>query len=74
MFCWYTVMFCTVVSACGCFWARLYSAPIGEKSVASDPPKLDPDMSRSSRAYQRDPHLVWGLGAGLTLHRVPKDG
>lgn len=29
--------------------ARLYSAPIGEKSVAIEPEKLEPDMSRAKQ-------------------------
>lgn len=39
-------MLLTVTSDCGNLAARLYSAPMGAKSVASEPEKDDPDISK----------------------------
>jgi hypothetical protein len=42
-------MLFNVTSLCGCFDAKLYSAPMGEKSVAIDCEKVDPDCNSASR-------------------------
>lgn len=34
--------------------ARLYSAPIGENSVAIEPEKLEPDMSRANQVVSAE--------------------
>jgi len=65
---WYTAMLFNVTSLCGCFDARLYSAPMGEKSVAMDCEKVDPDCNSAARQrwHQCEPVVE------LTLHRVPE--
>jgi len=37
-------MLVNVISLCGCLDAKLYSAPIGEKSVAIEPENAEPEV------------------------------
>lgn len=46
---WYAEMLFTVTSAWGNLDVRLYSLPKGEKSVANDPEKLDPELRRAGK-------------------------
>jgi hypothetical protein len=45
---WYAAMFLTVTSALGNFAAMSYSAPMGEKRVAIEPEKLEPESRRAT--------------------------
>jgi hypothetical protein len=45
---WYCVILFKVTSDCGNFDAKLYSLPMGEKTMARDPEKEEPETSRAA--------------------------